>query len=125
MSSAAVFELRSDVPISQVRERVLSLWDRSLGHGYQSLVSAGSSGGHNIELSWFFGDSREDKQARLVVDYLLSVSSDATLHYLRDPTVDPSDPYYSRPITVDEVFHPEFRPRMDAPIHYRYLIQKG
>ena len=125
MSASAVFEFRSDVSVDDIRRQVHSLWDSALGSPYQSEVSSDSAVGYCVDLCWFFGDSREDERARHIIDYLLSIARDGRLHYLRDPAfVRGSDPDYSRPITVDEVFRPEFRPNMSSGIQYRYLIHR-
>jgi hypothetical protein len=124
MSASAVFEFRSDVSEDEIRKQVRSLWDSSLGSPYQSEVSSDSAIGYCIDLCWFFGDSREDEQAHRVIDYLLRISG-GELHYLRDPAfVRGADPEFSRPISVAEVFQPEFRPSMESGVQYRYLIQR-
>jgi len=116
MSASAVFELQSDVSEEEIRKRLQSLWDTPLGFSYQSEVSRDAEAGYCVDLCWFFGDAREDEQARRIVDYLLSIAGEGRLHYLRDPAfVRGSDPDYSRPITVDEVFQPEFRPSTLEP----------
>jgi hypothetical protein len=126
MSASAVFELHSQVSEEEIRKQLQALWDTPLGFGYQADVSADSAVGYCVDLRWFFGDAREDERARRVIDYLLEISSDGSLHYLRDPSsfVRGSDPDYSRPISVDEVFHSEFRPSMSDGIQYRYLVQR-
>jgi hypothetical protein len=125
MSASAVFELRSDVSEDDIRKHMRSLWDSPLGPSYQSEVSSDPAVGYCVDLCWFFGDPREDEQARRIIDYLLSIARDGRLRYMRDPAfVRGSDPDYSRPITVAEVFQSEYRPRMGSSIHYRYLIAR-
>jgi hypothetical protein len=124
MSAAAVLQVATETALNEVREKVYSLWDKVLGHAYESEVSSAPSGLLTVDLSWFFGDPRENRQATQIAEHLLSISKEGAIRYFQDPTFDPSDPDFPRPLSVQEIFQPEFKPRMDAPIHYRYTIRR-
>ncbi|MDB9518991.1 hypothetical protein PN466_18765 [Roseofilum reptotaenium CS-1145] len=127
MTSVATFEFATNLKINEIKKKLSEFWC----NGRRVDVIPRESRNKKEEniylcvLEYILFEKEEEPKIRLVVDYLLSISSNNQIFYYRDYDVIDLCVQHGNPveIKIDDLFTKEFCPSISGNIEYQYLIR--
>ena len=127
MTSVATFEFSTNSDISEIEKKLSEFWcnGRTVDIVKIDSISSNKETAYFCILEYIMFEPEEEPKIRLVVEYLLSVSSDNQIFYYRDYSVRNLSKQHGDPvqINVDDLFTQKYRPCMSGDIEYQYLIR--
>ena len=123
MSAAPVFLFRTDVPCITIQEHVRTLWSDY----FVDVTQDETDGPTEVEFGNFMRQGNHAAETLNIIRYLLSISTDGVIHYIRDRDgyswhLPPND--YPCPLSPEDVLQPHFEPGMYNGIQFRCVIQE-
>ena len=123
MTSVATFEFSTNLDIDEIQKKLSEFWcnGRTVDLVKIDSISSKKETAYFCVLEYIMFEPEEEPKIRLVVEYLLSISSDNKIFYYRDYDIIDFCKQHGDPIqiNVDDIFTKKYRPCMSGDIEYQ------